>query len=61
MKGGHHNVSQHQGRTRSSVKGVAREQEFSEATRFAQYTLLVEIPGLIFGVITVAYIASFGR
>jgi hypothetical protein len=40
------------------LKGLAREREFSEATRFAQYTLLAEIPGLIFGVITVAYIAS---
>ena len=30
--------------------------EVSEATRLAQYNILNEIPGAIFGVITVAYI-----
>jgi hypothetical protein len=28
----------------------------SEATRFAQYSMLNEMPGAIFGVLTVAYI-----
>jgi hypothetical protein len=40
------------------IKQFAADQEVSEATRFAQYALLDEIPGLIFGLMTVAYIVS---
>jgi hypothetical protein len=32
--------------------------EVSDATRLAQYNMLNEIPGAIFGVITVAYIVA---
>lgn len=32
--------------------------EVSEATRLAQYNMLNEIPGAIFGVLTVAYIVA---
>jgi hypothetical protein len=37
---------------------LAENQQVSEATRFAQYSLLDEIPGLIFGLTTVVYIVS---
>ena len=40
------------------IKQYSADQEVSEATRFAQYTLLDEIPALIFGLMTVAYIVS---
>ena len=40
------------------LRRFAEDQQFSEATRFAQYALLDEIPGLIFGLMTVAYIVS---
>ena len=32
--------------------------EVSEATRLAQYNMLNEIPGAVFGVLTVAYIVA---
>ena len=32
--------------------------EVSDATRLAQYNMLNEIPGAIFGVLTVAYIVA---
>ena len=39
--------------------GVAIEKALtSEATRLAQYNMLNEMPGAIFGIITVAYIFS---
>ncbi|MBV8137151.1 MAG: hypothetical protein JO121_16205 [Deltaproteobacteria bacterium] len=38
------------------IKQVAEETHVSEGMRFAQYSLLDEIPGLIFGLLTVAYI-----
>lgn len=34
------------------------DKQVSETTRIAQYTLLDEIPGLIFGLMTVVYIVS---
>ena len=34
------------------------ERQVSEAMRFAQYFLLDEIPGLLFGLMTVAYIVT---
>ena len=37
---------------------LAKNKQVSEATRFAQYSLLDEIPGLIFGLTTVVYIVS---
>jgi hypothetical protein len=40
------------------LKRFAEEKQVSDATRFAQYALLDEIPGLIFGLMTVAYIVS---
>jgi hypothetical protein len=40
------------------IKRFAEDKQVSEATRFTQYTLLDEIPGLIFGLMTVVYIAS---
>jgi hypothetical protein len=40
------------------IKRFAEDQQVSEPTRFAQYTVLEEIPGLIFGLMTVVYIVS---
>jgi hypothetical protein len=40
------------------VKQFAEERQASEATRFAQNFLLDEIPGLVFGLMTLAYIVS---
>lgn len=40
------------------VKRFSEDKQVSETTRIAQYTLLDEIPGLIFGLMTVVYIVS---
>ena len=40
------------------IRRFSEHKQISEATRFAQYTLLDEIPGLIFGLMTVVYIVS---
>jgi hypothetical protein len=40
------------------IERFAADKQVSEATRFAQYTLLNELPGLIFGLMTVVYIVS---
>ena len=40
------------------IKRFAEDKQVSEATRFTQYTLLDEIPGLIFGLMTIVYIVS---
>jgi hypothetical protein len=40
------------------IKQVAEQKQISEATRFAQNFLLDEIPGLIFGLMTLVYIVS---
>jgi hypothetical protein len=40
------------------IRRLAENKQVSEATRFAQSTLLDEIPGLIFGLMTVVYIVS---
>jgi hypothetical protein len=40
------------------IRGFAENKPVSEATRSAQYTLLDEIPGLTFGLLTVVYIVS---
>jgi len=40
------------------VRQFTADDQPSEATRFAQYTLLDEIPTLIFGLMTVFYIVS---
>jgi hypothetical protein len=44
--------------TEARFAGIAINQveEVSAATRLAQYNMLNEIPGAIFGIITVAYI-----
>jgi len=45
----------------ASVPQIGRFAEYkqiSEETRFAQYSLLDEIPGLIFGLMSVVYIVS---
>ena len=45
----------------ASVPRIGRFAEYeqiSEETRFAQYSLLDEIPGLIFGLMSVVYIVS---
>jgi hypothetical protein len=45
--------------TTERLAGISIEQtEVSEGTRFAQYSMLNEIPGAIFGIITVAYIVG---
>ena len=46
--------------TEATFAGIAINQaeEVSAATRLAQYNMLNEIPGAIFGVITVAYIVG---
>ena len=40
------------------IKRFTTEHQVTEATRFAQYTLLDELPGLVFGLMTVLYIVS---
>jgi len=40
------------------ISRFAEDKQVSEATRFAQYTLLDEIPALIFGLMTAVYIVS---
>ena len=40
------------------MRRFAENKQVSEATRLAQYTLLDEIPGLIFALVTVVYIVS---
>jgi hypothetical protein len=40
------------------IERFAEDKQVSEVTRFAQYTLLDEVPGLIFGLMTVVYIVS---
>ena len=40
------------------IKQFTESQQVNEATQFAQYTLLDEIPGLIFGLLTIVYIVS---
>ena len=40
------------------IRQFAEDQQVSQATQFAQYTLLDEVPGLIFGLMTVVYIVS---
>ena len=40
------------------MRRFAENKQISEATRLAQYTLLDEILGLIFGLMTVVYIVS---
>jgi hypothetical protein len=40
------------------VKQFTENQPVSQATQFAQYTLLDEVPGLIFGLMTIVYIVS---
>jgi hypothetical protein len=40
------------------IKQLGEETQVSEGTRFAQNFLLDEIPGLIFGLLTVAYIVT---
>ena len=40
------------------IRRFAEDKQVSEVTRFAQYTLLDELPGLIFGLMTVVYIVS---
>jgi len=40
------------------LKQFTESQQVNQATHFAQYTLLDEVPGLIFGLMTVVYIVS---
>jgi len=40
------------------IKQFTESQQVSQATQFGQYTLLDEVPGLIFGLMTIVYIAS---
>jgi hypothetical protein len=42
----------------SRIKRIAEDKEISDGARIAQYSLLDEIPGLIFGLMTVVYIVS---
>jgi len=44
--------------TIAQINQFGEERQASEALRFAQYLLLDEIPGLIFGLMTVAYIVT---
>jgi len=44
--------------TIAQINQFGEERQASEALRFAQYFLLDEIPGLIFGLMTVAYIVT---
>jgi hypothetical protein len=40
------------------IKHFTESQQVNQATQFAQYTLLDEVPALIFGLMTVVYIVS---
>ena len=40
------------------IKQFAENPEVSHATQFAQFTLLDEVPGLVFGLMTIVYIVS---
>jgi hypothetical protein len=40
------------------IKQFTESQRVSQATQFAHYTLLDEVPGLIFGLMTIVYIVS---
>jgi hypothetical protein len=40
------------------IKQFTESQQANQATQFAQHTLLDEVPGLIFGLMTVVYIVS---
>ena len=40
------------------IKHFAESPEISQAIQFAQFTLLDEVPGLIFGLMTILYIVS---
>jgi hypothetical protein len=40
------------------INQLTESQQVSQATQFAQYTLLDEFPGLIFGLMTIVYIVS---
>ena len=40
------------------IRPFAENEKASQATQFAQFTLLDEVPGLIFGLMTVVYIVS---
>ena len=42
----------------SQIKQFTESQQVNQATQFARYTLLDEIPGLIFGLTTVVYIVN---
>jgi hypothetical protein len=44
--------------TAPQIKQLADPQQVSLATQFAQYTLLDEVPGLVFGLMTIVYIVS---
>ena len=40
------------------IKQFTESQQVNQATQFAQLTLLDELPGLIFGLMTIVYIVS---
>ena len=40
------------------INQLTEIQQVNQATQFAQYSLLDEVPGLIFGLMTVVYIVS---
>jgi hypothetical protein len=40
------------------IKQFTESQQVNQATQFAQYALLDEVPGLIFGLMTIVYIVS---
>jgi hypothetical protein len=44
--------------TTPQIKRFAENPDVSQATHFAQYTLLDEVPGLILGLMTILYIVS---
>ena len=40
------------------ITQFTESQQVSQATQFAHYTLLDEVPGLVFGLMTIVYIVS---
>ena len=40
------------------INRFSEDKQVSETTRIAQYTLLDEVPGLVFGLMTIVYIVS---
>jgi hypothetical protein len=48
----------HKAASRPQIKHRVGVNQFRKPKRFARYNLLAELPGLIFGLLTLVYVAS---